>query len=1122
MTSTTTPRPDRPLRRRLRPVLCTLLAVALVGTAVALAGGGRTEPAEAADVPPVENTTNDQVTADPLPTVQVDGVVWDQEIVGDTVYAVGDFDNARPPGAAPGTNLTPRANVLAYDLTTGQLRTEFVANTNAQVKTVTASPDGSRIYIGGQFTSVNGVNRYRIAALNPTTGAVITGFNAITDYIVNDLAVTDTTVYAAGAFNGAGPGATTPRAKLAAFSASNGALLPWAPAANSTVQTILVGPGEERVFIGGSFTAVSGTSAYGLAALDPSSGAVLPWAVNQTVRNAGSQGAILDLRTDGTAIYGSGYTFDRQTANLEGAFKAHPVTGEIEWLEDCHGDTYAIAPVNGYVYTASHAHFCGNVGGFPQSDDLNNGWLHNMRHALSFADDAAGTIRRDNWSYYNFEGLPAPSLTTWFPEWGTGTFTGQGQATWTVDGNSDYVVYGGEFTRVNSLQQQGLVRFARRPLAPRASGPRLGGPAFRIRATSPAPGQVRLSFPANYDRDDGTLTYRITRDGTTVHTTEVTSTYWDQPTISFNDRGLTPGQTYTYRVNVTDRDGNAASSDPVPVTVATTGTASPYADQVIADGARIYWRLGDPAGSTTAQDSATFQTGTANAMTFGRPGAIAGDPDTAARPNGTNSRITQPPFVNFAGQNERHPVVDEFSIEAWIRTTTTQGGRIIGFGNSGTGTSGSSTADRMLYMTNTGRVMFGVRTRPEGTAATSSRVNRTIMSGTGINDGQWHHVVGTLDPDGMRLYVDGELVASRDDVNSGHGYYGYWRVGSDTLSGWTSAPSSTRFNGDIDEAAVYYEALTPEQVATHHDIGTGDLVPNAAPVASFTVEPSDLTVAVDGSGSTDADGTIESYEWDFGDGETATGATASHTYAEPGEYTITLTVTDDGGATATATETVTVTAPPEPGVVAADTFERSATNGWGQADVGGSWALSGSAANFAVSGGGGRATVPAAGQSRAATLSSVAVGDVDATVDLTVDKDPTGGGTYVGAVVRKVGNTEYRLRAHLRTTGTTLQLLRVVSGAETIIGSQALPLVYSPGQVLHLRVAATGSGTTTLTGKLWVDGEAEPGSWQVQATDATAALQQPGAVGVHVYVSGSATNAPVVLTADNLLAREPE
>ena len=188
--------PSRP-RRTVRLLAHGTLAIATTLSVLAI-GAVATAPTASAVVPPVVDTDASHVTVDALPTVQIDGVVWDQEIVGNTVYVVGDFDNARPAGSPPGANLTPRSNMLAYDLTTGQLRTGFVANLNAQAKTVTASPDGSRIYIGGQFTSVNGAPRYRLAALNPTTGAVITAFNALTDYTVYDLAVTATTVYAVG------------------------------------------------------------------------------------------------------------------------------------------------------------------------------------------------------------------------------------------------------------------------------------------------------------------------------------------------------------------------------------------------------------------------------------------------------------------------------------------------------------------------------------------------------------------------------------------------------------------------------------------------------------------------------------------------------------------------------------------------------------------------------------------------------------------------------------------------------------------------------------------------------------------------------------------------------------
>jgi endonuclease YncB( thermonuclease family) len=76
-------------------------------------------------------------------------------------------------------------------------------------------------------------------------------------------------------------------------------------------------------------------------------------------------------------------------------------------------------------------------------------------------------------------------------------------------------------------------------------------------------------------------------------------------------------------------------------------------------------------------------------------------------------------------------------------------------------------------------------------------------------------------------------------------------------------------------------------------------------VDSTTVTPGG-SVTFDGTASSDADGTITSYDWTFGDGTTASGSTVSHAYDRPGSYDATLTVTDDDGATATDSVTIDV------------------------------------------------------------------------------------------------------------------------------------------------------------------------------------------------------------------------
>lgn len=106
------------------------------------------------------------------------------------------------------------------------------------------------------------------------------------------------------------------------------------------------------------------------------------------------------------------------------------------------------------------------------------------------------------------------------------------------------------------------------------------------------------------------------------------------------------------------------------------------------------------------------------------------------------------------------------------------------------------------------------------------------------------------------------------------------------------------------------------------------ITPDRSPTAAFDASVRDLSASLDASASSDPDGAVASYAWDFGDGQRATTAqpTVVHAYAQPGAYAVTLTVTDDegcsralvftgqtasctGSADARVTHTVTVAAP---------------------------------------------------------------------------------------------------------------------------------------------------------------------------------------------------------------------
>ncbi|MCX4965433.1 LamG domain-containing protein [Streptomyces sp. NBC_00654] len=728
--------------------LC-LLAGALTATAAG------TSPS-AALTPPVS------LTADDLTTWQTNGIVWSMAARDGVVYAGGTFSTVRPPDAAPGTAEQPAVNFAAFDAATGAptgCALSFTQSSGtATVRALTLSPDGETLYAGGQFGSVNGVGVSNVVAIDTATCTPRDDFKISVSATVRALAVTADTVYLGGDFNSVG-GKT--RNKFAAVT-TGADLLPFTANADEVARAVEVTPDGRHVLLGGDFFTVNGTSSHALAVVDATTGALTksyPGFIPNT-------STVQDLTTDATGFYTAnegtgGGVFDGRIALDLDDFQQR-------WRDTCLGATQAVLVHKGVLYSGSHAHDCYSMGEFPDQE---------RKHLLA-------------------QSVDDPKLLPWFPDTndGIGEPVGPRTMSQTDSGGRHYLWVGGEFTTVNGSAQQGLTRFA--------DGPDTGAPWVpNVSLSTVTPGRITVNWQTSFDTDDGELTYRIYKDGasTPVHTTTGYSLFWDRPQLTWADTDVAVGETHSYRITASDGTNTSAKSAAQSATVA--AATERYPARVLADGASLYWRYDEGAATFAADTGSKLSNGfLRNGPAYRQtPAAIAGG-STAIGFNGLDE---------YVYGNTRYAQPTRFSTETWIKTTTTRGGRIIGFGNKIM--QNSTTFDKHVYMRDDGRLVFGVR----------SGGIRTVTTTGAYNDGKWHHVVATQGTGGMALYVDGQLRASNFLYTANENYPGYWRAGGDSLSGWPSRPTSNYFAGQIDETAVYPTALSASQVSAHYALRNG-------------------------------------------------------------------------------------------------------------------------------------------------------------------------------------------------------------------------------------------------------------------------------------------------------------
>ncbi|MCL2091952.1 MAG: hypothetical protein FWH11_12280 [Micrococcales bacterium] len=556
------------------------LALVAIG-AVATVGLAAPASADSAPANPNDPATPVTVAMDALPTVQISGgtynnraggVVWAQAVAGNTVYAGGDFTRARPAGAARGANEVTRTYLLAYDIRTGELL-PFNHTLDGEVLSMAVSPDGQRLYVGGAFSKVDGKWRVNIAAFNTADGSLVETFQPVASTKVLALTASNTAVYAGGNFLKVGPksGATlVDRSYLAGFSAADGSVLPFRADANNAVTSLALTQDGSRLVVGGRFSRLGSTMMAGLGSVNPTTGAALSFATNSYVKVGGSVSYIASLAVDGDSVYGGITAYGG--VNTEGVFRASASTGQMDWFADCHGDTYSVFPMGNAVYAASHVHWCQNNGGFAETRNQ----VPDYYRANAYSKAATGRNTMMQIDYNSMVGHAAPSVLNWFPQFPAGTYTGIKQGPWHVTGNGTYLVYGGEFTQVNGVAQEGLARFAVPSVAPNKSGPMMTGTktgankwaAPTVRSLQA--GQVTVTIPANYDYDNSNLTYRLyrgTEAGGPVAETKVSSTWWSRGTVTLTDTQAPPGTVQQYEVVAVDPFGNEARSTWVQVTV---------------------------------------------------------------------------------------------------------------------------------------------------------------------------------------------------------------------------------------------------------------------------------------------------------------------------------------------------------------------------------------------------------------------------------------------------------------------------------------------------------------------------------------------------------------------------
>jgi hypothetical protein len=510
--------------------------------------------------------------------------VEDFAFIGDTAYVAGKFRYVQQGASGPQTE---QSYLAAFDVNTGAWKSGFRPVLNATAWSLAASPDGTKLFVGGEFSSVNGVaNTAGVAALDPDTGAPVPGWRASVGYDGDDtfnvrsIDIQDGWLYLGGRFNRTAGGSTIDSPltlrSLARTNLTDGTPDPnWKPHVDGTVFELDASGQGDRVYLVGNFNNINFVSSPMEGAVSTASGAANVPGLSPSVVATGS----------GTSIY--------QQTILE--------TGDDVWQG---GSQHILARYGRGTYTFKSGNITRNGGDF-QALAEKDGVIYGSCHCLNFT--YSGTTNygspiapATDVNSIRFIGAWDASTGDYIPQFYVSSLSARNDmGPWALKNGPDGCLwFGGDLTggSYTGTVQQWLGGFGK--LCPRdTTAP--AAPAS-LSASAAVTG-VQLAWPAAGGSPSG---YEVLRGDRVVAT--VTGTSWTDPDGQTGDR---------YWVRAVDATGNRSASTAVQVVTAPDGPAGGDVlyqnDFTGTDGSA--W----PTGWTTSagNGSATVQAG-AGALSF--------------------------------------------------------------------------------------------------------------------------------------------------------------------------------------------------------------------------------------------------------------------------------------------------------------------------------------------------------------------------------------------------------------------------------------------------------------------------------------------------------------------------